>query len=70
MMRWQQAGIAVSAVDVAAAPVAEPIVVATPPRFRSVLYALLALTGLRRGSAGGFGAVVPLPPQASGGGFA
>lgn len=47
---------------------AERLDVPRPPWFRSLWYRMMVLAGLRRNSAGGFGAVVPDP--GSGGGFA
>lgn len=63
LLRWQDAGIAIESVDLhAATPRPEPIRVEKPPRFRSAVHSVLALVGLRRGSAGGFGALIPVPP--------
>ena len=69
LLRWQQAGVVVRSVDVARAD-AEPIDVPRPRRFRSTLHILMALLNLRRSSAGGFGALVPIPPPPGSGGFA
>ena len=70
LLRWQKSGIAISALDLAATPpVPESIRVATPRRFGSILQRLLVTLGLRRNSAGGFGAVVP-DVMSGGGGFA
>jgi hypothetical protein len=65
LLRWQQAGIAIQVRDVQTAAGPTDVVVKQPKRFRSILYRLLAVAGLRRNSAGGFGSVVP---QASSGG--
>jgi hypothetical protein len=70
LLRWQNAGVAILALDLAATPqVPVPIRVARPHRFGSVLQRLLVTLGLRRNSAGGFGAVVP-EVTTSGSGFA
>lgn len=63
LLRWQQAGI-----DLQLQPVEEPaslraLVVRTPPRFKALFHRVLALAGLRRNSAGGFGSLVPEPSQ-------
>lgn len=59
LLRWQQAGIEILAKNWSSADKPEPITVPRPSQFRSVWYRLLAVLGLRRNSAGGFGAVVP-----------
>lgn len=66
LRRWQEAGLRVLGCDVQRADAPEPLVVARPARFRSLWYRALVLLGLRRNSAGGFGAVVPQPSQSSG----
>lgn len=67
LLRWQQAGIAIfrQAADMDFPP--RPAEIQEPSRFRSTMYRVLAMVGLRRNSAGGFGAIVPIPGQ--GGGF-
>jgi len=47
---------------------ARALVVTPPSRFRSFLYRVIVMAGLRRNSAGGFGSVVP-DPSTAGGGF-
>lgn len=60
LLQWQQAGIAMHALDLAAAqPRLVPIRVTKPAWFGSTLQRLLVTVGLRRNSAGGVGAVVP-----------
>ena len=71
LCRYQEAGIAILRTsNVQTAPM--PITV-TKPRFfyRSFVYRLQAYIGLRRNSAGGFGAIVPDPGSSGGyyGGF-
>jgi hypothetical protein len=65
LLRWQEAGIAVESKSArfGEAPVA--IQVARPYRFRAAWYRALAILGLRRNDAGGFGGY---PPSPSGGG--
>jgi hypothetical protein len=66
LLRWQQAGIAIEWLDPAAPRPAQAIEVRRPGRFRSLWYRVLALLGLRRHSAGGFGALIPEPGSSSG----
>lgn len=69
LRRWQEGGIALRTLDLRApGPRSEPLEVGPPPRFRSTVHALLVLAGLRRSSAGGFGALIPLPPPPGSGG--
>ena len=67
LRRWQEAGV-----EMRQAPwdgaATFPLTVRRPSRFRSTWHRLLVAAGLRRGSAGGFGGVVPEPGE--GGGFA
>lgn len=67
LLRWQEESIPLLAISSDAPILPEPIRVEKPPRYRSLWYHFLAVLGLRRNSAGGFGAVVPIPSQ--GGGF-
>jgi len=66
LLRWQEAGIQILACDVQRDAQPELIRVARPGQFRMLWYRALVLAGLRRNSAGGFGAVVPEPSQSSG----
>ena len=43
-----------------------PLSVPKPSRFRSIFYRIAVLAGLRRNSAGGFGAVIPFPASTTG----
>jgi hypothetical protein len=67
LLRWQQAGLAIDAVDLAAGEAATPIQVAKPGLFRALGYRVFSAVGLRRNSAGGFGSALPLLPQGGGG---
>lgn len=67
LRRWQEAGIRVSTVQPAPGQKPAVIDVARPSGFRSLWHRMMATFGLRRNSAGGFGAVVPQPSQSSGG---
>ena len=64
LVEWRKGGLPIfaSAPGAALAPV-EPT---EPPRFRSLLRRALVIAGLRRNSAGGFGAIVPIPQQGGG----
>jgi hypothetical protein len=62
LLRWQRAGISISAITVAAesgAAIPRPITVRHPPYFRIAWYALMARFGLRPNLLGGFGGVLP-----------
>lgn len=63
LLRWQEDALPllIWRTDQPAPPVA--LRVAKPPRYRELWYHFLAVLGLRRNSAGGFGAVVPVPSQ-------
>ncbi|MEN6577258.1 MAG: hypothetical protein ABFD90_13015 [Phycisphaerales bacterium] len=67
LLRWKQAGIAISRQDADGDSSPCPVEIQQPSRFRSTMYRVLAMVGLRRNSAGGFGSIVPIPGQ--GGGF-
>ncbi len=66
LLRWQRAGIAVLAVDLAQSGEARAIAVRKPSRFGWFFYRTLAMMRLHPNSAGGFGAVVPQPSQGRG----
>ncbi len=63
LRRWQEAGLRVFVKCGALAQAPELITVKRPSRFRSVFHRFFVLMGLRRSSAGGFGAVVPEPSR-------
>jgi hypothetical protein len=65
LLRWQEEGLAIFAASAAAVDAPTLITVRRPSQFRALWYRALALLGLRRASAGGFGA---WPPHSSGGG--
>ena len=60
LLRYQQAGLVILSGGVDNASTA-PITIAKPSHFRRFWYRALVLEGLRRNSAGGFGAVIPVP---------
>ncbi|MEK6372095.1 MAG: hypothetical protein AABO58_05315 [Acidobacteriota bacterium] len=69
LLRWQESGIEVFLQQ--PGRFAEPLAskVKRPRMFRSVFYRALAMMGLRKNAAGGFGSVIPMPGEGSGGGF-
>jgi len=67
LLRWQQAGLEILALDLAGEASPAPIAVAKPSRFRALGYRALVALGLRKNSAGGFGALVPSPGAGGGG---
>ena len=69
LLRWQEAGLTICHAHPDDPRSLQAVEVHRPPRYRWVWYRLLAVLGLRRNAAGGFGAVVP-QPSSGGGGFA
>jgi hypothetical protein len=68
LRRWQEAGIDMLLLHPGeSSPVA--LQVEKPSRFRNLSYRALAILGLRRNSAGGFGTVIPIASAGAGGGF-
>lgn len=61
LRRWQEAGLPVKVLNPGGTATPRAIEVRRPPRYRALFYRLFAALGLRRNSAGGFGAVVPHP---------
>ncbi len=68
LLRWQEAGLDVLAQNPATDAALQSLQVAKPSRFRALSYRFLALWGLRRNSAGGFGSIIPIA-AAGGTGF-
>jgi len=66
LLRWQEAGIQILACDVQREAPPSPIRVTRPGNFRMLWYRAMVIAGLRRNSAGGFGAIIPEPSQSSG----
>jgi hypothetical protein len=65
LLRWQEGGISIESQFAHAVEAPVPIKVRRPFRFRRLWYRALAVLGLRRNDAGGFGGY---PPEISGGG--
>jgi hypothetical protein len=59
LLRWQQAGIDIWARRTDTPETIERITVKRPPLFKAAWYRVMAMLGLRRSSAGGFGSHVP-----------
>ena len=68
LLRWQEAGLEILTQNPATPTALQSLQVAKPSRFRALSYRFLALWGLSRNSAGGFGSVIPIP-SAGGTGF-
>jgi hypothetical protein len=68
LLRWQEAGVRLLSSSPADRGRIRDLIVTRPSRFRRAWYRLIAMAGLRRNNAGGFGGVIPTP--SSGGGFA
>lgn len=66
LLRWQEAGLPILSATLQNPLTPEALRVEKPARYRSLWYHFLAIVGLRRNSAGGFGAVVPEPSQSGG----
>jgi len=66
LLRWKQAGLTLRAVTLETGAIEDPLSLEVPSRFRSLWYGALALMGLRRSSAGGFGSTVPQQTKSSG----
>ena len=69
LLRWQEAGIEILALDPASDSSPQPLAIQKPSRFRALWQRALAIGGLKRNSAGGFGMVIPIPSQGGGGSF-
>jgi hypothetical protein len=60
LLRWQESGISLLHVDVAAPGRPSRLKVTRPRWYRRAWYRWIALLGLRRSNAGGFGALIPV----------
>lgn len=69
LLRWQEAGIPILAGTCPGDAPPQSVTITKPFRYRALWYHFLAVIGLHRNSAGGFGAVIPETSQ-GGGGFA
>ena len=65
LLRWQQAGIRIVAAPATRGERPRELVIREPSLFRRAWYRLVALSGLRRNDAGGFGAIIPIASSAS-----
>jgi hypothetical protein len=64
LLRWQEEGIATESKSARFGDAPAPMVVRRPFRFRAAWYRALAILGLRRNDAGGFGGYPPDPSGA------
>lgn len=65
LLRYQEASLPILAAGIGRDP--ELVTVKRPSRFRHLWYRSLALAGLKRNSAGGFGAAIPIVAASTGG---
>ncbi len=63
LLRWKKGGLGIYVPDAGGESSLRRAEMLRPSRFRWAFYRALALMGLRRNSAGGFGSVVPIPGQ-------
>lgn len=61
LLRWQRAGIGIRLADAKTRARPRELLVRPPSLFRRAWYRTIALMGLRRNNAGGFGGVIPVP---------
>ena len=66
LLRWQEAGIKILSCGTNDDTQPAPIVVEKPYNFGALWYRAMVLFGTRRNSAGGFGAVIPMPSSSGG----
>jgi hypothetical protein len=66
LLRWQDSGIQVRAMDLANGRPAQQITLAKPSGFKLAWYAAVALLGFRRSNVGGFGSTIPEQTARSG----
>lgn len=66
LLRWQEAGLELYIQDPLTDQPPRDLAVHRPSRFRGLLYRALAVVGLRRNDAGGFGSIIPTPSSGSG----
>ncbi len=69
LLRWKEGGITIYLQDAGEETSLRLADLRRPPRFRRAIYCALALMGLRRNSAGGFGSIIPIPGEGGGHGF-
>ena len=67
LLRWQQAGLRIRAIDLDTGHLDENLTVPVPSWFRRAWYSAIILMGLRRNNVGGFGSMVPEQTSGRGG---
>jgi hypothetical protein len=65
LLRWQQAGVRILAAPATRGERPRELVIKEPSLFRRAWYRVVALSGLRRNDAGGFGAIIPIASSGS-----
>jgi hypothetical protein len=63
LLRWREEGLVIYLQNAGESSSLRPAEIRRPSRFRWAFYRALALMGLRRNSAGGFGSVIPISGQ-------
>lgn len=69
LRRWQVEGLALQLIQTEPVTPARTLEIKSPPRFGALWYRVLAMMGMRRNAAGGFGSEVPVPTQGARSGF-
>jgi hypothetical protein len=69
LRRWQEGGLDIFVEYGGLSSPPTKLTVHRPSRFKSFMHRWFVLAGLRRNSAGGFGATIPMPSESSGGGW-
>lgn len=66
LLRWKEGGLRLRAISLETGAVEENLSLAVPSGFRRLWYGAIALMGLRRNNAGGFGSLVPEQTKSTG----
>ena len=66
LLRWKEGGLRLRAISLDTGTVEEDLSLAVPSGFRRLWYGAIALMGLRRNNAGGFGSLVPEQTKSTG----
>lgn len=66
LLRWREAGIRIRGLSLETGAVDDALALAVPSSMRRLWYGAIALMGLRRSNAGGFGSLVPEQTRSSG----
>jgi hypothetical protein len=66
LLRWKEAGLRIRGLSLETGAVDEALALKVPTGMRRLWYGAIALLGLRRSNAGGFGSLVPQQTQSTG----